>query len=205
MNDRERLLRQVAANMDVPIVEQEELAGLDGCYSHAERTIFLKASLSPIEKTGVLAHEVFHALNGDNGPQSMITEFETDARAARFMLDPLTYEKASEKHNRYLGAVSRELGLPIWLKLTYHACLTMDRIGKTEYKRLLVRVLELIDERELTVSGIAETTGIDEGRLKSVLNGEAVFTVAELLCLAAVFKIRVDRLLSARRGGAWAA
>ena len=88
MNDRRiEWLESVAHVADVE-VEYASINSLDGYYQHAERRITINSRLSTVQRVGVLAHELIHALHAHDGPQSPSIEARVDKLVARLLVSP---------------------------------------------------------------------------------------------------------------------
>lgn len=93
--------------------------GPKGWYCHASRTISLHATLRSANLRCTLAHELAHAIHGDEltgiGHLDTAMERRADATAANWLISSQEYKLAESLYNGHRGAIARELGVTIHL------------------------------------------------------------------------------------------
>ena len=108
-------LYTLAAALGVTITEHD--GGPKGRYTHAARTISLRHGLLHRELRCTLAHELAHAMAGDEptgiGWLDARMERIADERAARWLILPADYAAAETLYGPHPGALARELGVTI--------------------------------------------------------------------------------------------
>lgn len=108
-------LYTLAAVLGIHITEHD--GGPKGRYTHAARTISLRRGLLHRELRCTLAHELAHAMAGDEptGIAWLDERMEriADERAARWLILPADYAAAEELVGPHPGALARELGVTI--------------------------------------------------------------------------------------------
>lgn len=100
--------------------------GPKGHYRHATRTISIRRGLTGPALRCTLAHELAHAVAGDEptGVQWVddLREIRADEQAARWLISPDAYAAAEHLVGPHPGAIARELGvtlhiLQVWQSL----------------------------------------------------------------------------------------
>ena len=117
-------LYTLAAALGITITEHT--GGPKGHYTHQTRTISLRRGLLNREHRCTLAHELAHAMAGDE-PTGIAwadarMERAADERAARWLITEDAYATAEALYGPHPGALARELGvtlhiLQVWQSL----------------------------------------------------------------------------------------
>lgn len=108
-------LYTLAAALGVTITEHT--GGPKGHYTHQTRTISLRAGLLDREHRCTLAHELAHAMAGDE-PTGIAwadarMERAADVTAARWLITEDAYAAAEALYGPHPGALARELGVTL--------------------------------------------------------------------------------------------
>lgn len=92
--------------------------GEKGRYYHP-RLVSLRGDLGPVNRRCTLAHELAHAIHGDDpaatGWLRARQEARADRRAADWLIDPAAYAEAEAMHGPHPGALAAELGVTVHL------------------------------------------------------------------------------------------
>lgn len=108
-----RSLLALARSIGVSLTEHHR--GKKGYYDHTARTISMRTGLSDRAYRSTLAHELAHALQGDEftGIKWMDDRIEAraDRMAARLLIDPDDYAEAERHHGPHEDAIAHELGV----------------------------------------------------------------------------------------------
>ena len=116
-------LYQLATALGVTITEHA--GGPKGRYVHQARTISLRHGLLDRELRCTLAHELAHAVAGDEptGIAWLDERMEriADERAARWLITADAYAAAEALYGPHPGALARELGVTIHLLQTWQS------------------------------------------------------------------------------------
>ena len=114
-------LYTLAAALGVTITEHP--AGPKGHYTHQTRTISLRRGLLDREHRCTLAHELAHAIAGDEptgiGWADARMERAADITAARWLITPDVYAAAEALYGPHPGALARELGVTLHILTTW--------------------------------------------------------------------------------------
>ena len=94
-----------------------------GGYIHHNRLILLDPTLGAVNRRCTLAHELAHALRGDeptgNPHFDARSERAADYMAAEMLISRAEYELAERLHDGHEGAIARELGVTRHLLATW--------------------------------------------------------------------------------------
>ncbi len=91
-----RLLNTARANGVT--VHVADLPGeMRGQYVADEQRIYLRRGMAPAQRVSALAHEVSHALRGDDGPQDQAVEDRVNEDAARLLITNGEYVEATSR------------------------------------------------------------------------------------------------------------
>ena len=116
-------LHQLADTIGVTV--ETHLAGPKGRYVHRTRTVSLRADLGPTRYRCTLAHELAHAVAGDEptgiGWLDARMERIADERAARWLITPDAYAAAEALYGPHPGAIARELGVTLHILQTWQS------------------------------------------------------------------------------------
>lgn len=117
-------LLDLASSIGVSLTEHK--TGKKGYYLHYSRTISLRNNLTERAFRSTLAHELSHAIHGDE-PTSLDwmdakIERRADEFAAQLLIDPSEVAAAESQHGPHDDAISYELGvsrhlLSVWKSL----------------------------------------------------------------------------------------
>lgn len=114
--DLDRMLDAVAISRRIVVLTHE--GGEKGRYYHP-RLISLRAGLGPVNRRCTLAHELAHAIHGDDpaatGWLRARQEARADQQAADWLIDPAAYAEAEALHGPHPGALAAELGVTVHL------------------------------------------------------------------------------------------
>ncbi|ASE56571.1 ImmA/IrrE family metallo-endopeptidase [Corynebacterium jeikeium] len=114
-------LHQLAEELGVTITTHDR--GPKGWYHHHTRTISLRSDLRAANYRCTLAHELAHALRGDeptgNPHFDARSERAADYMAAEMLISRAEYELAERLHDGHEGAIARELGVTRHLLATW--------------------------------------------------------------------------------------
>lgn len=106
-------LLDLASSIGVSLTEHK--TGKKGYYLHYSRTISLRNNLSERAFRSTLAHELAHAIHGDEptGLAWMDSRIErrADEFAAQLLIDPAEYAAAEAQHGPHDDAIAYELGV----------------------------------------------------------------------------------------------
>ncbi|GGO59000.1 hypothetical protein GCM10010910_00900 [Microbacterium nanhaiense] len=109
----------------------------DGEYDHERRIIWLQHGMSYRLKRSVLAHELAHAIFGDEptmfGPVNAKQERRADEWAARTLIRLEDFKAAEAAHNGHVASMANDLDVITDLVEAYQRILA--RIGDTVYLR----------------------------------------------------------------------
>ncbi|QQU97755.1 ImmA/IrrE family metallo-endopeptidase [Corynebacterium amycolatum] len=106
-------LEQLATSLNITLTTHNE--GNKGWYHHDSNTISLRSDLRAANYRCTLAHELAHALAGDE--PTGIDHFDrrmeraADMVAANMLIAPEDYETAETLYGPHAGAIARELGV----------------------------------------------------------------------------------------------
>ena len=104
---------------------ESHAAGPKGRYVHQARTISIRCDLGPTRYRCTLAHELAHAVAGDEptGVAWLDARMEriADERAARWLILPADYAAAEDLVGPHPGALARELGVTIHILTTWQS------------------------------------------------------------------------------------
>lgn len=118
-------LERIASGLGLRILDEEPAVG-KGCYVHHSGVIVLAPWLSGRERTCTLAHEVGHAIAGDepvDDPRfAARQERAADQFAARILIDQHEVQQAERAYGPNWVKVAHELGvtehlLRVWLEM----------------------------------------------------------------------------------------
>ena len=114
-------LYALAAALGVTITEHT--GGPKGHYTHQTRTISLRRGLLNREHRCTLAHELAHAMAGDE-PTGIAwadarMERAADITAARWLITEDAYAAAEALYGPHPGAIARELGVTLHVLATW--------------------------------------------------------------------------------------
>lgn len=116
-------LYTLAAALGVTVIEHH--GGPKGRYVHQARTISLRAGLLDRELRCTLAHELAHALAGDEptgiGWADVRMERSADITAARWLISSDAYAAAEALYGPHPGALARELGVTLHILATWQS------------------------------------------------------------------------------------
>lgn len=116
-------------------IEYTDLDGRIGGYRHDLRHIRLQTGMLYRKERSVLAHELAHAVYGDEpdmfGHLPQRVEDRADEWAAHFLIDPAEYRIAEEKYGVHLDWIAQELCVLERLVVAYER--TLHRIGNAVY------------------------------------------------------------------------
>lgn len=109
-------LETIAEKLGVAIAYTDKLPhDLDGAYLHHRKLILIRADLDYWSKRCALAHELGHAVYGDERcelpGQEPRLEKRADQWAAQFLITPEEYQGAEKLHGGHTGAIAYELGV----------------------------------------------------------------------------------------------
>jgi Zn-dependent peptidase ImmA (M78 family) len=101
----------------IGVTISHHVGGEKGWYEHRHRGISLRADLGPTRYKCTLAHELAHALAGDE-PTGIAwaderMERAADITAARWLISPDAYAAAESLCGSHRGALARELGVTL--------------------------------------------------------------------------------------------
>lgn len=122
-------LRQIAAQMEVQIVEGELPGRRRGMYSHSRRLIVLREGLSYPRARSSLAHELGHASYGHEPATDIVThtrqERLADEWAAKALINPVEYELTEAMYGPHIGLLANQLDVTpkmirVWQGLITH-------------------------------------------------------------------------------------
>lgn len=104
-----------AQELGLTIIEDHLPRGRRGEYWHDERLIILARGLSHRAARSTLAHEIAHAIAGDEpvefGPMHMKQETRASRLAALLLIDPVEYFSAEALHGGHVPAIAHELNV----------------------------------------------------------------------------------------------
>lgn len=118
MTITETELEQFAAAIGITV--EDDHAGILqpgdlGGYFHDARRILLSPTLGPVNRRCTLAHEIAHALRGDEPTGSphfdARAERAADQVAAELLISHVEYAAAESIYGPHSGAIARELGV----------------------------------------------------------------------------------------------
>lgn len=116
-------LFDLASSIGVSLTEHQ--AGKKGYYLHYSRTISLRSNLSERALRSTLAHELAHAIHGDEltGLDWMDSKIErrADEFAAQLLITPSEYAVAESHHGPHDDAIAYELGVTRHLLAAWRA------------------------------------------------------------------------------------
>lgn len=105
-------LEQIAESLGVRIVEVANLPETHaGVYLHHRRLILIRRGLRPWTYRSVLAHELGHAVYGDDEHNNLRMERRADQWAAEILISECEYAAAEAIHGPNIGAIAYELGV----------------------------------------------------------------------------------------------
>lgn len=114
--DLDHALDAVAITHRVVVISHE--GDEKGRFYHP-RLISLRAGLGPVNRRCTLAHELAHAIHGDDpaatGWLRARQEARADQQAADWLIDPDAYRQAEAMHGPHPGALAAELGVTVHL------------------------------------------------------------------------------------------
>ena len=107
----------------IGVTVETHLAGPKGRYVHRTRTVSVRADLGPTRYRCTLAHELAHAVAGDEptGIAWLDERMEriADERAARWLITADAYAAAESLYGPHPGALARELGVTLHILTTW--------------------------------------------------------------------------------------
>lgn len=110
-------LYDLADSLGVTITTHSE--GVKGWYEHHTRTISVRDDLRAANLRCTLAHELGHALRGDeptgNHHFDARSERAADHFAANLLISPTEYAAVEALYSAHAGALARELGVTVHL------------------------------------------------------------------------------------------
>ena len=107
-------LHALAESIGVSVVYTSHAPyGLAGGWVRPTRTIFMQYGLDARWETWALAHELVHALHGDDGCQPAHIEHARDSEAARMLITDAAYAAAEHEVGPDPRAVAKALDLPV--------------------------------------------------------------------------------------------
>lgn len=84
-------------------------ASMAGAWDHRSGLIWIRPGITTRQARTILAHELQHALRGDEGPQPAHIEWLVDQLAARWLISPAEYAAAEAQVGPTPGALAAEL------------------------------------------------------------------------------------------------
>lgn len=124
----ERLL-QIAAQMEVRVVEGELPGRRRGMYSHSRRLIVIREGMSFPRARSSLGHELGHAHYGHEPVTNIIAhtrqERLADEWAAKALINPVEYELTEAMYGPHIGVIANQLDVTpkmirVWQGLITH-------------------------------------------------------------------------------------
>ena len=107
--------RSHAESLGIAIRSSELLPGWRGAYSHFRRTIYIVEGMSIREERSTLAHEVAHAIAGDEFTDFSFFSDKQEKRAnllaSRALIDFEEYRRAEKLHGPHLPSLAYELNV----------------------------------------------------------------------------------------------
>ena len=125
-------LRKIAKQLGIEI-KTRPLHQNNGEYCHAAKAIYLRPGMTYTLERSVLAHELGHAVNGDqptNNPyQHARQETRADQWAATALITQEQYQAAEQTHDGHIGAIASELQVIPRLIHAYQQTLSKQLTG----------------------------------------------------------------------------
>ena len=107
--------RPHAESLGIAIRSSELPPGWRGAYSHFRRTIYIVEGMSIREERSTLAHEVAHAIAGDEFTDFSFFSDKQEKRAnlfaSRALIDFEEYRRAEKLHGPHLPSLAYELNV----------------------------------------------------------------------------------------------
>ena len=104
-----------AASLGLVVVTFQLPPDWRGAYSHEKKTIYLTPGMSSREERSTLAHEVAHAMAGDEfGGMDYFTakqENRANLLASRALIDFQEYQRAERLHGYHVPSLAQELNV----------------------------------------------------------------------------------------------
>lgn len=118
-----------AHELGLTVIEAELPDRVNGEYRHAQRLVVLRAGLSQRAARCALAHEVQHALAGDEPTMSLALHRKAEVRAARraawMLVDPYEYAEAERDHDGHVPSMAHALNVTVRVLRDWQAMLRM--------------------------------------------------------------------------------
>lgn len=113
----------IALADSIGVTITSHIEGDKGWYEHRTRTISLRADLAAAAYRCTLAHELAHAMAGDE-PTGIAwaderMERAADVVAAQWLITPEAYAAAEALYGPHPGAIARELGVTLHVLATW--------------------------------------------------------------------------------------
>lgn len=118
-----------AHELGLSVVDGELPARTHGQYVHDRRLVILRAGLSQRAARCALAHEIQHALAGDEPTMSLHlhrkAEVLASRRAAWMLIDPYEYAQAEREHDGHLASMAHALNVTVRVLRDWQATVRM--------------------------------------------------------------------------------
>ncbi len=126
-------LLTLAKELGLTVIERK--GAKRGGYHDSSKTIRLNPSMSWRLARSILAHEIGHAVYGDEhsmfGPERARQEKRADEWAARHLITPASYAEAEARRGVHAASLAHDLGVTVELVEAYQRVL--QRIGNAVY------------------------------------------------------------------------
>lgn len=118
-----------AHELGLTVIEAELPDRVNGEYRHAQRLVVLRPGLSQRAARCALAHEIQHALAGDEPTMSLVLHRKAEVRAARraawVLIDPYEYAEAERDHDGHVPSMAHALNVTVRVLRDWQATLRM--------------------------------------------------------------------------------
>lgn len=118
-----------AHDLGLCVVEEPLPATVIGLYRHHKREVVLRQGLTSRAARCALAHEIQHALAGDEPTCSPVVhrkaELLASRRAAWMLIDPFEYAEAETEHEGHAASMAHTLNVTVKVLRDWQATLRM--------------------------------------------------------------------------------
>lgn len=118
-----------AYELRLNIVEADLPPAVNGEYRHRDRTIILRRGLTARAARCTLAHEIQHALAGDEPTCSTVLQRKAERlasrRAAWMLIDPYEYAQAELEYDGHAPSIAHALNVTVKVLRDWQATLRM--------------------------------------------------------------------------------